>query len=172
MSKNFKIITLIVVAIIGQFLVAEFLNIWSSIYIIVIIPIIIALPLTIPPSILYIISFAIGLCVDFTDGVFGLNAAAATAMAFFRNGIIKLFFSKSLIDSIDNQPIIYSRIPIFTHIIVATILIFIYLVTYTLLDNPISAEFLIKKIFYSLITNLTLTLLINYALHAKYLKLR
>lgn len=92
--SKFLILTAIVLLV--QLFVAEFINLYPLLYIVITPLPLLVLPHNSNDSIVMVIAFAIGLFTDLSfDGVMGLNAAALVAVAFFRRFAVKLVVSKA-----------------------------------------------------------------------------
>lgn len=99
--NNLKYITLGVFLILIQILISGYINIWPVLYIAVFPFVIIILPQQINKFLLLVLAALLGLAVDFiSDGILGLNAAAATALAFFKDPILRLTVSKTSLDNL------------------------------------------------------------------------
>lgn len=98
--NNIKYITLGVFLILMQILVSGYINIWPMLYIAVFPFVLIVLPPQANRFIFLIMAFFLGIIVDiFTDSIPGLNAAATTALAFFKIPTLKLLQNKSTLES-------------------------------------------------------------------------
>ncbi len=103
--NNIKFYILGVVVFIIQLLISEYVNIWPMLYIAVYPILLIITPYNTNRFLNLITAFLLGLLIDLTaDGVLGLNAAAATAISFFKNPIMQLLFSKVSLEKISETP--------------------------------------------------------------------
>lgn len=98
--NNIKYITLGIFLILIQILVSGYINIWPMLYIAVFPFVLIILPPQANRFIFLIMAFLFGLIADiFTDSIPGLNAAATTALAFFKRPALKPLINKSSLET-------------------------------------------------------------------------
>ncbi len=120
--------------LIGQIVLCNYAALGPYVMLTMLPAMIMCLPTAIKTSTCMLIAFASGLCVDWlSEGVFGLNAAAAVPVALLRNGIIKIFLGEDLItrgDKFSFRKNGFSKIMV--AMFTATIL---YLGIYVLLDG-------------------------------------
>lgn len=84
--------------LIGQVILCNYAALGPYVMLTMLPAMIMCLPTTIKTSTCMLIAFASGLCVDWlSEGLLGLNAAAAVPVALMRNGIIKIFLGEDLI---------------------------------------------------------------------------
>lgn len=99
--NNIKYIILGIFLILIQILISGYINIWPMLYIAVFPFVLIILPLQTNRFFFLITAFVLGLIADiFTDSIPGLNAAATTAIAFFKRPILKMLLNRNNIESI------------------------------------------------------------------------
>lgn len=95
-SQNFGILYTLLV--IGQAVLCNYAVLGPYIMLSMLPAMILCIPTTIGPIACMLIAFASGLSVDWmSEGILGLNAAAAVPVAFLRNWIIRLFMGEDLI---------------------------------------------------------------------------
>ncbi len=100
--NNIRFYILAAVIFVIQLLISEYINIWPMLYIAIYPVLLIIVPYNSNRYIALITAFAFGFFIDFTTGsILGLNAAAATALTFFRNPIMHLLFSKVSLEKIE-----------------------------------------------------------------------
>lgn len=173
MNNTLKYITLGAIVVICQILVSEYVNIWAVLYIAVFPQFIILLPPTMNRSAYMLVAFVLGLSIDlFADGVLGLNAAALTAMAYFRTAILKLIIPKTSFDNYDNQPIIPRTVEIPKLALLNTLMLAIFFTVYVLIDSAATFPFgyTIFKIFLCVAANSVITFVCNIVLLDKILR--
>ena len=84
--------------LIGQIVLCNYAALGPYVVLTMLPAMIMCLPTTLRTSTCMFIAFASGLCVDWlSEGILGLNAAAAVLVALLRNGIIKIFLGEDLI---------------------------------------------------------------------------
>lgn len=84
--------------LIGQIILCNYAALGPYVMLTMLPAMIMCLPTTFKASTCMLIAFASGLCVDWlSEGILGLNAAAAVPVALLRNGIIKIFLGEDLI---------------------------------------------------------------------------
>lgn len=99
--NNIKYITLGVFLILIQILISGYINIWPMLYIAVFPFVLIIFPPQANKFIFLLMAFILGLAADFTsDGIPGLNAAATTAIAFFKEPVLRLLINRSSIENL------------------------------------------------------------------------
>lgn len=99
--NRLKYITSGIFLILIQLLLSGYVNIWPMLYIAVFPLLLITLPYHNYNFISMIIAFFVGLFIDVTsDGVLGLNAAAAVALSFFRAPLMRMAISKPTLENI------------------------------------------------------------------------
>ena len=95
-SQHFGILYFLL--LIGQIVLCNYAALGPYVMLTMLPAMIMCLPTTIRTSTCMLIAFASGLCVDWlSEGVLGLNAAAAVPVAFMRNGLIKIFLGEDII---------------------------------------------------------------------------
>ncbi len=100
--NNIRFYILAAVIFVIQLLISEYVNIWPMLYIAVFPVLLVIVPYNTNRYTALIASFLFGLFIDFTTGsIPGLNAAAATALTFFRNPVMNLLFSKVSLEKIE-----------------------------------------------------------------------
>lgn len=170
MNNIIKYITLGAIMVFCQILVSEYVNIWAVLYIAVFPQFIILLPPTINKSAYMLIAFALGLSIDLlADGVMGLNAAALTAMAYFRGPIIKLVIPKASFESYENNPIIPRTVEPHKLALLSGLLLAVFFTVYVLLDSAASFSFwyTVLKIVLCVTANSIITFVCNIVLMDK-----
>lgn len=134
MGKSIKYITLGVLIIFCQILISEYVNIWPTLYIVILPIFLISLPGNINIMAYMLLAFALGLGIDsLSDGVLGLNAAACVAMAYFRRPVINIILTKNSIENMDSVSSQEIGIKKFT--IISIFLYSIFFFVYIGLDN-------------------------------------
>jgi hypothetical protein len=120
--------------LIGQIVLCNYAALGPYIVLTMLPAMIMCLPTTLRTSACMFIAFATGFCVDWlSEGLLGLNAAAAVLLALVRNSIIKIFLGEDLITRGDRFSI---RKNGFTKIMVAMFTAnVLYLGAYVLLDG-------------------------------------
>ena len=99
--NHLKYIILGAFLVLIQILISGYINIWPMLYIAVFPFVIIILPQQINKFLLLPVAFLLGIAVDFiSDGIPGLNAAALTALAFFKDPILKLLLSRTALENL------------------------------------------------------------------------
>ncbi len=99
--NNLKYIILGVFLFLIQLLASGYINIWPILYIAVFPLLLIILPYNYNRIAAMFTAFGFGLLIDITsDGVLGLNAAAAVALTYFRPFIFRLVISKTTLENI------------------------------------------------------------------------
>ena len=84
--------------LIGQIVLCNYAALGPYVVLTMLPAMIMCLPTTLRTSTCMLIAFASGLCVDWlSEGLIGLNAAAAVPLALLRNSIIKVFLGEDLI---------------------------------------------------------------------------
>ena len=173
MNNILKYITLGAIMIICQIMVSEYVNIWAVLYIAVFPQFIILLPPTINRSAYMLIAFALGLAIDlFADGVLGLNAAALTAMAYFRSPILKLVLPKASFESYENMPIIPRTVEVYKLALLNILLLGVFFTVYVVLDSAGTFPFTytLLKILLCVAVNSIITFVCNFVLLDKFLR--
>lgn len=173
MNNILKYITLGAIVIVCQILVSEYVNIWAVLYIAVFPQFIILLPPTMNRSAYMLVAFILGLSIDlFADGVLGLNAAALTAMAYFRPSILKLTIPKASFENYENQPLIPRTVELPKLALINTMLLAVFFTVYVLLDSAATFTFgyTMLKIFLCIAANSIITFACNIVLLDKILR--
>ncbi len=99
--NNIRYYIFAIVLVIVQLLVGEYVNIWPMLYIAVYVAFLIVAPYNRNFYLNIFTAFFLGMLIDLIHGgVYGLNAAAATAVAFFRNPVMKIMLSKVSLEKI------------------------------------------------------------------------
>ena len=99
--NKLKYITSGIFLILIQLLISGYVNIWPMLYIAVFPLLLITLPYNSSRFASMLIGFVTGLFIDVTsDGVLGLNAAAAVAMAYFKAPLLRVAISKTTLENI------------------------------------------------------------------------
>lgn len=84
--------------LIGQIVLCNYAALGPYVMVTMLPAMIMCLPTTFRTSTCMLIAFASGLCVDWlSEGILGLNAAAAVPVALMRNGLIKIFLGEDII---------------------------------------------------------------------------
>ncbi len=100
--NKLKYITSGIFLILIQLLISGYVNIWPMLYIAVFPLLIITLPYNGNGFASMITAFTVGLFIDVTsDGVLGLNAAAAVALAYFKGPLFRLAISRTTLENIN-----------------------------------------------------------------------
>lgn len=163
--NNIKHITLGVFLILIQILISGYVNIWPMLYIAVFPFVIIILPLQVNRYIQLLMAMLLGLAVDFTsDGIPGLNGAAITALAFFKEPILRVLLNKSTIDNlsgITEYSLGFSKFAIYVALLYTAFFIF-----YMGLDSLgyYSFGFTLLRLVINVVVNTTITILFGKAL--------
>lgn len=157
--------------ILFQILLNSYVNLCPVIYIAVFPLFLFLLPYPIGPGPLMFIGFGAGLCADIlSDGVPGLNAAAAVAVAYFRKPVLDAILSKGNLENLYSVNIKNIGLPIFS--LLCLILYGVFFLFYIALDGFGSVTFLYSLIrfFLNLVINTLLALLIEKAFIGKIIK--
>lgn len=136
-----KYITLGVFLMLMQMLISGYVNIWPMLYIAVFPMLLIALPYNINRYIALLVAFGTGLLIDFvSDGVLGLNAAAATALMYFRGPFFHLIINKN---TLENMTLLTERsIGTSKFILLSAFSYAVFFIFYIALDSGESTSFL------------------------------
>lgn len=95
-SQHFGILYCLL--LIGQMILCNYATLGPYIMLTMLPAMIMCIPTTVSTSVCMLIAFASGLAVDWlSEGLIGLNAAAAVPVALLRNGTIKIFLGEDLI---------------------------------------------------------------------------
>ncbi len=132
--NNLKYAILGIFLFLIQLLISGYVNIWPMLYIAVFPLLLIILPYNYNQSAAMLTALGFGLLIDITsDGVLGLNAAAAVAMAYARPFIFRLTISKTTLENISELD---SRTIGTTQFITITALLYaIFFIFYIALDS-------------------------------------
>ncbi len=99
--NSIKHITSGILLLFMQLLVSGYINIWPMLYIAVFPLVLILLPYKTNSTPSMCIAFVLGLLVDIlSDGILGLNATSAVALAYFRPVIFRLFVNKNTLENL------------------------------------------------------------------------
>lgn len=163
--NNIKHITLGVFLILIQILISGYVNIWPMLYIAVFPFVIIIMPFQVNRYIYLLMAMLLGLAVDFTsDGIPGLNGAAAVALAFFKEPVLRLLLNKSSIENlsgITEYSLGFSKFAIYVALLYTAFFIF-----YMGLDSLgyYSFGFTFIRLVINVVANTTITILFGKAL--------
>lgn len=136
MNIHIKYLTLGILLTICQILLSEYVNIWPVLYIAIFPQFIILLPPSTNRSLHMAIAFVLGMAIDiFADGVLGLNAAALTAMAYFRPMAMKLVFSRAGLENMGNEPLLPKNADILKLLLLDALMLLIFFTVYVVLDS-------------------------------------
>lgn len=159
--NNLKYITFGVFLMLIQMLLSGYVNIWPMLYIAVFPMLLIALPHNINRYISLLIAFGTGLLTDFiSDGVLGLNAAAATALMYFREPFFHLIINKS---TLENMTLLTERsIGTSKFILLSAFSYAIFFIFYIAFDSGESTSFyyILLRFAINLIVNVVLIILL------------
>lgn len=148
--------------LIGQIILCNYAALGPYVMLTMLPAMIMCLPTTLRTSTCMLIAFASGLCVDWlSEGILGLNAAAAVPVALLKNGIIKIFLGEDLITRGDKFSFRKNGL---TKIIVAMFTaVVIYLGIYVILDGAGTrpASFTLLRLGISTVCCLALSILVS-----------
>ncbi len=153
MNNGRYIVTGLIILVL-QLLACEFLNIWPPLYIVVLPLFIVLLPAALSSYILMILAFALGLVVDaLSDGVLGLNGAACTSVAFFKNtmlGTVTRYDTQNTINNIGSKSMSKARF-----LVLMMMAYSIFFAFYVLLDGTglSSIPFILFRILLNVLVN-------------------
>ena len=173
MNRKFKYVTLAVIIIICQILVSEYVNIWPILYIAIFTQFITILPTATNRFAFLGIAFAMGLSIDlFADGVMGLNAAALTAMAYFRHPILKFVLTRANLDNYDSSPISSGNVEIPKLVLINAMMLTVFFTVYVLLDSAASFSwwYTLLKIAVCVAANTLISIFVDIVLLKKILR--
>lgn len=159
LSNIFTFILLFLIQIIFN----DFLNISPYLYLCLIPLAIIVIPQGVQVWKMMIFSFLFGLLFDaISDGVLGLNAAAAVALAASRDWLFSIFVSKEKSDKV--QTISLKTVSFGKYFTFVVFCILLYLIVYVIFDDMQmrSIVFAIEKILISLLVNTIITIGISH----------
>ncbi len=133
-KRDFKYIVIAIILIIGQGLIDSFIHISLYLHLSLLPYIILAMPYRNSTLANTIIGFIVGIVADLLGGgIIGINAAALTAAAFAKRGLVMALINKDLLEK-ENRPT-----PQITGIgkysILAFFILLIYIVAYTSLES-------------------------------------
>ena len=157
--------TLGIFLVLIQILISGYVNIWPMLYIAVFPLILIILPQSINSYLYILLAFLLGLVTDITsDGIMGLNAAATTALAFFRKPVINMMINKSSLDNLSG--ITDYTIGTATFFALTAVLYSIFFIFYMTLDSLgfYSMGYTILRFAINVLTNTALVTIFSKAL--------
>ncbi len=155
-------ILLYVLVFILQVIICNYVDIGAYIYICLIPLLILCIPMKTNINITMITGFCIGLLLDiFAGGIMGLNAAAATTLAAFRNPLFRSAVNKENRHNADVPSV--KNIGLQSYIAYVTLSALLYLSVYTLLDcfSVRPFLFILLRIIISLVINVVLIVIIS-----------
>ena len=131
--NSFKYIFLGVILLLIQLLISGYVNIWPMLYIAVFPLLLITIPYNCNKTLAIVTAFAYGMIIDLlSDGVPGLNAAAAVALAYLRPLFFRLVIPKSTLENLTD---VTTRHISFTQFLMITGLSYsIFFILYIILD--------------------------------------
>jgi hypothetical protein len=131
-SQNFGLLYFLL--IICQVIMSNFTNLGPYVMLSMLPAMILCIPTSISTAVCMIVAFASGLAVDWlSEGLLGLNAAAAVLVAILRKGLIRFFLGEDIITRNDSFSIRKNgMVKVSSALIVATS---VFLVTYIFLDG-------------------------------------
>lgn len=131
-SQHFGILYCLL--LIGQLILCNYATLGPYIMLTMLPAMIMCIPTTISTAVCMLIAFASGLAVDWlSEGLIGLNAAAAVPVALLRNGAIKIFLGEDLITRGDRFSI--KKNGLFKIAVVMFTALVVYLEIYIFLDG-------------------------------------
>ena len=131
-TQNFGLLFFLMV--LGQMVLCNFADFSPYIMLTMLPAMIMCIPTTISTAVCMLIAFASGLAVDWlSEGLIGLNAAAAVPVALLRNGAIKIFLGEDLITRGDRFSI--KKNGLFKIAVVMFTALVVYLGIYVFLDG-------------------------------------
>ena len=157
-SQHFGILYCLL--LIGQLILCNYATLGPYIMLTMLPAMIMCIPTSVNTAVCMLIAFGSGLVVDWlSEGLIGLNAAAAVPIALFRNGAIKIFMGEDIITrgdrfSIKKNGLFKISVVMFTSLV-------IYLGIYIFLDGAGTRPFWFgaARFAVSLVVNLTLAIL-------------
>jgi len=165
MNSRISYIIFFVLAFLLQLAICDYLNLGPFIYVCLIPLLIIILPRQIHPNFVMLIAFGLGILLDiFSDGVLGMNAAAAILTAALKTPLYKMIVNGDRQDKTIFPSIHIVGFSVYLKYL--AILIAIYLVTYVSIDcmGIRSLVFVLAKIAVSIVVNVALSLIISLSL--------
>ena len=148
--------------LIGQIVLCNYAALGPYVVLTMLPAMIMCLPTTLRTSTCMFIAFASGLCVDWlSEGILGLNAAAAVLVALLRNGIIKIFLGEDLITRKDNFSFRKNGVGKISLVLITSLLIFLGI--YIFLDGAGTRPtwFNLTRMGVSLLCNYVLALIVT-----------
>ena len=148
--------------LIGQLILCNYATLGPYIMLTMLPAMIMCIPTTISTAVCMLIAFASGLAVDWlSEGLIGLNAAAAVPVALLRNGAIKIFLGEDLITRGDRFSI--KKNGLFKIAVVMFTALVVYLGIYIFLDGAGTRPtwFNFTRLGVSLVCNYILALIVT-----------
>lgn len=165
MKSNIWNIVLYVLIFILQIIICNYVDIGAYIYICLIPLLVLGIPMKTNINITMIAGFGIGLLIDiFAGGIMGLNAAAATTLAAFRNPLFRAAVSKENRHNVDVPSV--RNIGLQSYIAYVALSVLVYLTMYTMLDccSVRPFFFILFRILISLVIDVALIVIISNSL--------
>ncbi len=168
MKFNFASVLQFFLFVIAQVVVTSYVNFSPYIYICFYPLFILSMPKKTPHMILLSLSFSMGLLIDIlTNGIWGINAAAATFLAYIQPALLKVIFSKGELENqirpgLADLGMIRYSIYIFSGLL-------IHLSIFSIIENfgtPFIFENLLRMVI-SIIINTLIILLIEFGVFYK-----
>ena len=164
-NRNISLFALIAVMIIIQIIICDYIYTGPYIHLTLLPLIILSLPAEYRYPKLVIISFAVGFVIDLvSDGVLGLNSAAAVMTATFVRPVSYLTINRERSDKLER--VILSDVGFFRYFRYSSYLTLIFLVTYILFDCAgfRQASFILMRIALSYVANIIMILFVSVTL--------
>lgn len=164
MNETLKYVIAGAGVLLGQLLLDTCLNLWPALYVAVFPVFLIRLPYPMKTVALMAAGFGTGLCIDIlSDGVPGLNAAAALAVAYFRNPILGAMLSRGNQDnlySVNGDSLGFARFSLLCVLLYAVFFLF-----YVTLDGigAVSFSYALMRFLLNTALNAALALLFDLA---------
>jgi|LAHU01.1.fsa_nt_gb hypothetical protein len=164
-NKNRSIFVLIAVMMVIQIIICDYIYTGPYIHLTLLPLIILSIPTEIGYPKLALISFAVGFLIDLvSDGILGLNSAAAVMTATFVKPISFITINRERSDKLERPTL--SDVGFFRYFRYSSYLILVFLVTYILFDcagfRP--ASFILMRIALSYVANILMILFVSITL--------
>ena len=159
-SQHFGILYCLL--LIGQVVLCNYAALGPYVMLTMLPAMIMCIPTTVSTTACMLIAFASGLAVDWlSEGLIGLNAAAAVPVALLRNGAIKIYLGEDLITRSDSFSFRKNGIGKISLVLIVSLLIFLGI--YVFLDGAGTrpAWFNLTRIGLSLLCNYVLALIVT-----------
>ena len=169
--NSFKYIFLGIMLLLIQLLISGYVNIWPMVYIAVFPLLLITIPYSCNRTLAICTALVYGLIIDLlSDGVPGLNASAAVALAYFRPLFFRLIIPKSTLENLTD---ITTRYVSTSQFLVITVLCYsIFFIFYITLDawGYFSFFYTFARFILNIIVNTALALLLWKSLNSQIIR--